>query len=444
MREAWKRKRKGEHERMMTVKEFWERVDAIDIESREDGRFTEDEMFAIGMMFKRELDNSQKREIGGWDRIVEVLKPLDENGEVMTKGDTFRQWVKNRCYRTGTMDHNVTLLSGKTIDTLSFGDFEAKAEEIRRDLHKQQVVTRDHINAYRALIREDARMEHMRELVREAVGTLPKLESVAAEAYETHEGVEAVLLLSDLHVGALVDNFFNKFNVEIARKRVREVVRQTIAYCSRLGVKRLNVLNLGDLIENDLHLSARLLQEIDAVDQTMVAAEIVAEALRDLASAVPEVTYRSCLDNHSRYIMDYKAAKDEESLVKLIDWYLEDRLKDTKVVFADDNLDRHIGMLELMNGDRMVFAHGHEVGVNTAIQTYTAATHSFVRYVALGHWHATKMKTFQNSKVFVNGSIKGADEYSEKHGLFGEPEQTLLIFDGDSLVNVTINLTDVK
>ena len=54
------------------------------------------------------------------------------------------------------------------------------------------------------------------------------------------------------------------------------------------------------------------------------------------------------------------------------------------------------------------------------------------------------METFQNSKVFVNGSIKGLDSYSESHGLFGEPEQTLLIFKGDCLVNITINLKDIK
>ena len=88
---------------MMTIKEFWEHVDSIDIESREDGRFTEDEMFEIGVMFKTQLDNGQKREIGGWDYLTSVLKPLDKDGNVMTKGDTFRQWIKDRCYRTGSM-----------------------------------------------------------------------------------------------------------------------------------------------------------------------------------------------------------------------------------------------------------------------------------------------------------------------------------------------------
>ena len=429
---------------MMTIDDFWKYVDSIDVDSRDDGRYTEDEMFKIGCMFKTELDNGQKRQIGGWDYLVTILKPLDKDGNVMVKGDTFRQWVKERCYRTGTMEPNVHYLGEQTVDDLSFEEFEQKTEEIKQDLYKQQVKTRDHLNAYRTLMRQDARVDQMKDLIKEAVKTLPPIEFDKDVCYDAKSDVEAVLLLSDLHIGCKVDNFFNKFNVEIARRRVNEIVKQTINYCTKLGVQKLNILNLGDLIENDLHITARLCQEIDAVEQTMIAAEIVAEAMTELSKNIPEVTYRSCLDNHSRYIMDYKAAKDEESLVKLIDWYLEEKLSDTDIKFVNDNLDRHIGLFELNNGDKFVFAHGHEVSINTAVQTYVAATCSFIKYIALGHWHCTKMKTFNNSKVFINGSIKGVDDYAEKHGFLSEPEQTLLIFEGSNLINATINLKDIN
>ena len=48
----------------MTVKEFWDKVDSIDVDSREDGRYTEDEMYDIGCSFIT-MNNSEKREIGG-------------------------------------------------------------------------------------------------------------------------------------------------------------------------------------------------------------------------------------------------------------------------------------------------------------------------------------------------------------------------------------------
>ena len=115
----------------MTVREFWSIVDSIDVDSREDGRYTEDEMYTIGCAFI-EMNNSQKREVGGWDKLVEILKPLDKNGEVMKKGDTFRQWIKGRRYTRSEMVHNEHMLSGKTIDGLSFDEFK---EKIKR--HKE-------------------------------------------------------------------------------------------------------------------------------------------------------------------------------------------------------------------------------------------------------------------------------------------------------------------
>lgn len=419
----------------MTKEEFIKYLDSF---NKDSGEFTEDELYEIGCKFKNELPLSEK----DWSWLVEKLGPVNAKGEPKS-GETFRIWIKSRQYQKGEIKKNEQLLSGQTIKDLTFEEFEDKTEEIKQGLYKQQTKTRDYLNAYRTLLREDARSELIKDLIRDSVKSLPPLECEKGVAYDADQEAEAVLLFSDLHIGSQIDNFFNKFNVEIARRRVKEVVQQTIKYCTRMNVETLHVLNLGDLIENDLHISARLLQEIDAVDQTMVAAEIVAESLAELAKAIPHVTYRSCLDNHSRFNMNFKEVKDGESLVKLIDWYLQERLKDV-VEFCNDNLDGHIGVFSLKNGDKFVFAHGHEIAVNASVQSYTAATYSFVRYVALGHWHATRMKTFQNSKVFVNGSIKGLDQYAEQHGLFGEPEQTLLIFEGNTLTNITINLKDIK
>ena len=432
---------------MMTIKEFWEHVDSIDIESREDGRFTEDEMFEIGVMFKTQLDNGQKREIGGWDYLTSVLKPLDKDGNVMTKGDTFRQWIKDRCYRTGTMEPNVHLLSGKTIETISFGDFTEKTEEIKKDLYKQQVKTRDHINAYRALLRDDARMELMRDLIKECVTAKNEFEPLDCSKvadYEADEDAEGVLLFSDWHLGMQIDNFYNHYNVEIARNRVQRVLEITLLEAEKNHIHTLHVLNLGDLIVNTLHTVPRILQEIDAVQQTMVAAEILSQFLVELAKVIPEVTYRSCLDNHSRLTPDLKQSLDSESLAYIIDWYIADRIKDSGVQMMNDNLDPNIGMFTLKNGDNFVFAHGHKIDANQSIQRFTAATRKYIKYVAIGHLHETKMKTFMNSKVFVNGSGCGLDSYALGKCLFGTAEQTLLIFTGHSLNNVTIELDDVK
>ena len=44
------------------------------------------------------------------------------------------------------------------------------------------------------------------------------------------------------------------------------------------------------------------------------------------------------------------------------------------------------------------------------------------------------------AKVIVNGSICGTEGYAFSKRLFGEPEQTLLLFDGENLITFNINL----
>ena len=60
------------------------------------------------------------------------------------------------------------------------------------------------------------------------------------------------------------------------------------------------MLNLGDMIQGIIHTNARMYVQYDAITQTMKAAELIANFLNVIQSAAPEITYRSCVDNHSR------------------------------------------------------------------------------------------------------------------------------------------------
>lgn len=403
------------------------------------GEYTEDEIYAICVKFCEDVPLGER----SWDELQGLLGTIGRNG-LPRKGEALRTHFKKMRYDKGEVVPNVKMLSGQTVEGLTFPEYEDKVEEIKQDLYKQQVKTRDHLNAYRTLLREDARIDLMKDLLKESIKPLDKLEGEFVSTYETAEGSEAVLLLSDLHIGACIDNFYNTYNIEVARKRMRKVIVDTIESCKRLGIEKLHVLNLGDLVHGQIHTSARLLQEVDVIEQVTIASEIMAESLAELAKAIPQVIYRSCLDNHSRTMPNLKESLENENFGRIIDWYLTARLENTPIEFANDNLDANIGLIELNNGKQLVFAHGHQDSVNSVVQAYSAATRRHIDYVCLGHYHSTKMKTFLNSKVFINGSVMGTDEYAMSHRLFGIPEQTLLVFSGENLINITIGLTEVE
>lgn len=416
----------------MTKQEF---LDYIKSFGKNPGEYTEEEVYDIGRKHKL-----LPLGVRNWTELAEMLGSVGQGGKVRN-GEALRTFIKQKQYEDNSIIHNERMLSGRTVNDLSYEEAEAELAKWKQDLYIQQVKTRDEANAFRSTLRDEARIQRFTEEMKDAISKIPALPVVDDyEEYEAEEGKEAVLLFSDLHIGAQIDNFYNKYNVAVAKARVKKLVYDTIKYCRAHNVQVLHFTNLGDLCAGNIHISARLLQEIDVVEQVMTAAEILAEALNELQAAIPVVNYRSCLDNHSRVTPNLKEHIEKENFGRLIDFYLKARLESTNINFMEDNLDENIGLIELQNGKKMIFVHGHQDSVNTVIQNYTAAIRDYVDYVALGHYHSSKAKTFQNSKVFVNGSIIGTDDYALSHRLFGIPEQTLLVFDRDNLLNITLDL----
>lgn len=416
----------------MINKEF---LDYVDGYGRDRGEFTEDELYEIGVRYKEEVPLSEKN----WSELVELLGVVGEDGE-LKNGEAFRCWIKAKQKDDGTLRKNVTMLTGQTIEDISMPDFEDKLREIKREHYKDLTKIRDEYNAYRLDLRAEARIERFQDGLLEAIKNKPALEKIEV-ANSVENDIEDVMLLSDLHLGCKVDSFYNKYDVEIAKESVQKYVNWEIEHCKKLGVRRLNVVNLGDIVAGAIHVTGRIEQEINVIEQITTACELLANVLNQLQAAAPEVVYRSCTDNHSRLTANFRENIEGENFSKIIDFYLEARLKDTNIVFAHDNLDEEIGSFELLNGKRFMFVHGHHDNYNTVCQDFIGATKQYVDYIALGHWHCSKLKTFQGMKVFVNGSILGTDTYAYSKRLFGNPEQTVITFDGD---NVGVNYISVR
>jgi hypothetical protein len=389
---------------------------------------TEDDLFEIGVTHK-ELPLGVKN----WSALNEML------GMPFTTGENYRCWVKQKLARSGELPRNSKLLSNKTVEDLSTQEMEDEIQGQIQDLYKQQVKTRDSLNAYRRMMREEARLDDFKALMKELVVDITKLPKVVYHPVG-NTYTEAVLMLSDLHIGVEIDNYYNKYNITIARKRVNKLIQDVIRYCVNNNVQRLNILGLGDYCQGHIHTSARLEQQIDVVEQIMVASEIIADTLNQLQAAAPDVRYYSVTDNHSRMTPSLKESIEAENYGKLITFYLKERLRDTNITFEENVLDQEIGMINFQNGKTGVFVHGHHDNITTLFQNMTAYTGIVVDYAFVGHYHCEKLKTFNNFKVYVNGSIVGVDQYAFSKRLFGKPSQTLLIFDGDNVLHHSINL----
>lgn len=382
-------------------------LDYISSFGKQPGEFTEEEIFDIAVAH-RSLSKKDK----DWEELVKLLG-------INKTGEQFRKSISKMVH--------------------SDKEQEQKSKVSFEELFIQQQKTRDEWTAYKRILREDARIESLKDAISSVANSLKTLPKVTYPKTTT-TSTEAILMISDVHMGVDCNSYCNVYNPLIAEARLNKLVDDTIRYCKVNKVETLNVVNLGDMIHGIIHISARIDSTLDVVEQVMRVSEVLSNCLNKLQAAAPNVIYRSCTDNHSRAMANKGEAIEKENFGRLIDWYLESRLSKTKIVFANDNLDVDLGKFYLKNGKAVVFSHGHNDSINQAFQHFVGATEEFIHYMLLGHYHCEKAKSYQNSKVFVNGSVVGTEQYAGSKRLFSKPSQTLLVFDNDNVINYSINL----
>lgn len=401
---------------MITKKELIEEIKNIS----DDGHIvlTRDDFIRIGLLHKQLPFNERNWEwlatITGWPYTTEA----------------YRCAVKDYSRK-----HKIVLESSSSEEDSIFSK--------REELFKERQKLRDERTNLNRTLRDEARLETFKEYVKDVASTyhkLPECEFDTCLYKSQNGGVEAVFGLADLHLGLEFENSYNKYNYEIAKERIHQLTYDIIDYCHTFNVNTLHVLNLGDLVSGAIHTTLRLDQEYDVIEQVMRASEIVAEFVNKLQEACPNITYRSVVDNHSRVMPDKHQHIEKENLNRIIDWFVEERLKDTDVIFEKDNIDIGIGRIRLMNGKTLMFMHGHEDKKNSVMQDMVGLTKEVPDYILMAHYHNSAEHTFQGTKVYITGSIIGTDPYAYSHRLFGDPEQKLLVFDGSNVIDININL----
>lgn len=412
----------------MTVREFEAFIESF---NKEPGKYDADEIYEIGIAHKSLIGKNKN-----WEKLAKVLG-------VNKSGNALRSNVNYRLSKEGKLPLNPSLVKNENVEDLSLEDIGDVITAKTQALYVQQTKTRDTLNSYRRAMRDEARVDTFKEGLIDAIKTLEVLPTTAIVPINTNEAYkEAILMFSDLHLGVSCANFYNKYNPDIAIKRVNLLVDRTIKYCQDHKIRRLNFLNMGDLVQGIIHTNARIEVSLDITQQIMQAAEIVANAVYRLQKVVPEVVYRSVVDNHSRAMANKYEHIEKENFNKIIDWYVEERLKHTNVIFANDNLDDGLGLFKLYNGAVVMFAHGHQDSKSPAkmFSNYVGATGQFIDYALISHYHSEFNSSHQNFRLIINGSIVGTEEYALSKRLFNRPSQKLLIFEGNDVIDISIEL----
>lgn len=317
-------------------------------------------------------------------------------------------------------------------------------DEQINELFKVKKQVQDQRRELRNLLTPDARFNNLTDKLVEAANQLCNIKPLVFDDLVVNTtNSEAVLAWADWHYGMVTDNIWNRYNTQICRNRVAEMVSKAIVYIQRHGVKTLHIMLLGDAAHGAIHAGCRVASEEDTCDQLMHASEIMAEAINELSSYVSEVNVYATYGNHLRTIQNKNDSVHSDNLEKLVPWWLEQRLQNNNRVNIIKS-DYYEFIYLNVCGYNIVGAHGDlekfkqfGVTVNTIFTKRYGTTIDYTVSADKHHIEEFEMLGIESSLV---RSLCGTDEYANNHRLYSAPGQTLMIFTPEDGRECTYNI----
>ena len=306
-------------------------------------------------------------------------------------------------------------------------EIEKKRQQLAMD--KQKV--KDERTELNRRLRTEARWQAIVDIIKENVESY---EYEAGDYQLTHryaaEKVDACLMLSDWHIGAKFDTYLNSFDIDIAKARVEHTKQCTIDYCVKHKVNTLYIEVLGDMVSGIIHVSNRLDQAENIVQQTIIASELLSEFVKDLSRVVPNIKLVYCIGNHGRINADVKESISEENFEYLIKHYMTVKLENLpNVKWLDNEINHEMCFYTLANGKTIAAMHGHREkrgSYKNAVKNLTDYSETYrVDEVHIGHFHNHQII----NNVIVNGSLMGCDNYAQNFKYHALPSQVLRVYD---------------
>lgn len=291
--------------------------------------------------------------------------------------------------------------------------------------------------------KDEVRAERVVRAVEEALrGVAPPRRAKPASTPHTPSGAHhrQMVLLSDWHGGEVVDpdvvNGMNEYNWQIMEERVDEVVGALLSHKRNSPtLTGLDVIFAGDMCSGANHEELAVTNEFPLAEQAVKMGALMGQTVERLVPHYANLRVVSVEGNHPRLSRKPASKNPHDNM----DW--------VAAVFARQYLAPHktvtftIGrgsVRHTIAGRTYYCFHGDGIrstmpgvpwgGVLRRVNTIQATQSHRIDGFILGHYHQANV--VQGGRILMNGSLKGADEWTLKNFGGGErPAQLLATFD---------------
>lgn len=305
----------------------------------------------------------------------------------------------------------------------------AEKEKLNKEIKMNTQKLRDQRRELRKYETSQARYENLRDYMVTAIEELPDIE-FKSYSVESKGNNSAVLMLSDWHCGAIIDNQFNFYNVETMLERAEILKNKVIHYGELHDVSNLYIEINGDMVSGLIHVSSRVQSEEDVVEQIVTVSEALSQFINDLKPHFNKITVVTTLGNHGRILSGKADTITQENFEMLIPVFLKQRVEGVTIIKSHGT-----DFVKYEIDDKVIcVAHGQNDKVASAISDFAKVFKVVPDEVHLGHTHSYKDINDCDTIVTVNGSLMGSDDYAVSLRKVTQAHQNMIIYGEDRCI----------
>lgn len=313
-------------------------------------------------------------------------------------------------------------------------EYVKKLNTSKRELEREKVKYRDERRAWSKQNYADARAEDILDKLSDSLMEMSKVKFESHPVTNITSDNDMVVLLSDLHIGATFNNRFGKYDTDIARERMSELLANVVELQKIHNSQSCYVLSLGDQINGIIHKTIQVTNREDVVEQVKIATELISSFCYELTKIFEAVHFVSVSGNHSRLTTNKNDALHTERLDDIIAWAVELSLSHIDNFYTCANIDTSIALFNI-RGKSYVATHGDYDGFTKGdTQKLVSVIREFPEAWFTGHMHTIAVDETNGIKMVRGGSLAGSgDDYTIEKRLTGKPSQLITIVDESGL-----------
>jgi hypothetical protein len=249
----------------------------------------------------------------------------------------------------------------------------------------------------------------------------PKVDFVTSEKERVVVG-----LLSDIHCGEVVSfeetMGVNAYNVTILKTRLDSFFTQLVEYAQEVKSDVLYLKLLGDIVNGEIHEELLKYSDISTVKSLLEVSDYIAWWLSKIREHFKEIKVLGLSGNHGRFSKkpSFKG-KNKENFDYIAYEFIR---RETRDIVKEFILPESAFYIDEILGNKFFSTHGDIFKGGTGLQPMSGtwgrdiaklgATLGGFDYAEFGHFHRAmaELPTFGKASILVNGSVKGADEFS--------------------------------